>query len=233
MSISSPTPTSSSTSFSTPVATVTNLLALTTPFFQKPECASIWTLSHVSTHDTNGVATTVAFLASDVDDERFTSCQPSGWGSVVPASRFSFSPAVCPSDWTYYSMASTYHEGITFTTAYCCAGGFALGSGFPDSPYLTTGVPCLRDAAGDVSTAGTLLDQVHEAWHISWAASDTSSLSPALPEITSDMHVDTWVPGQTITPGMYDNTRYRHDGPQIPKSAFWFLVVGVVDSQGK
>ena len=120
MSLSSPTPTSSSTSLSTPGATVTNVLALTTPFVQKPDCASIWGLTNIRTH-VEGVATTVAILVSNVDDERFPSCQPSGWDSVIPTSRFSFSPAVCPSDWTYYRMASEAQAGTTSTTAYCCA----------------------------------------------------------------------------------------------------------------
>lgn len=122
MSLSSPTPTSSSTSLSKPGGTATNVLALTTPFVQKPDCESIWALSHVASYEDDGHLTSEAFLASDADDERFTSCQPPGWASVVPASRFSFSPAVCPSNWTYYDMASTTNAGTTFTTAYCCAG---------------------------------------------------------------------------------------------------------------
>ncbi|KFY35215.1 hypothetical protein V495_08046, partial [Pseudogymnoascus sp. VKM F-4514 (FW-929)] len=214
MPLSSPTPTSSSTSLSKPGGTATNVLALTTPFVQKPDCESIWTLSHVSSYSDDGRLTSVAFLASDVDDERFTSCQPPGWASVVPASRFSFSPAVCPSNWTYYDMASTTNAGTTFTTAYCCASGFYPRSAYSDPTYLATGVPCFREAsAGDVSTTGSLLDQVHEAWHISWAASDTSTLSPTLPEITADMLIGAWVPGESIIPGKYDRESNHHDGP--------------------
>lgn len=111
--------TRSSTSLLTANTTVTNVLALTTPFVQKPDCAAVWALTDFTTY-VAGVPTTVTILVSDVNDERFTSCQPSGWGSVIPTSRFSFSPAVCPSDWTYYHMASEYHPA-TFSTAYCCA----------------------------------------------------------------------------------------------------------------
>ncbi|KFX87783.1 hypothetical protein O988_09293 [Pseudogymnoascus sp. VKM F-3808] len=250
MSLSSPTPTSSSTSLSKPGGTATNVLALTTPFVQKPDCESIWALSHVSSYEDDGHLTSVAFLASDADDERFTSCQPPGWASVVPASRFSFSPAVCPSNWTYYDMASTTNAGTTFTTAYCCASEFYPRSYYLDPPYLATGVPCWRDArAGDVSS---LLAQAHEAWHISWAASDTSTLSLALPEITSGMHVYSWVPGETISPGAYDgesnhHESNNHDGPQCcvvfhrvkktERRERWLaeheLTTNVVDSQGK
>ena len=68
---------------------------------------------------------------------------------------------------------------------------------------------------------------MHEAWHITWAASDTSTLSPTLPEITSDMLVVTWVPGESIPPGVYDREYVIRDGLQIPNAAFWFMIVGL------
>ncbi|KFY68177.1 hypothetical protein V496_01244, partial [Pseudogymnoascus sp. VKM F-4515 (FW-2607)] len=215
--------TRSSTSLLTANTTVTNVLALTTPFVQKPDCAAVWALTDFTTY-VAGVPTTVTILVSDVNDERFTSCQPSGWGSVIPTSRFSFSPAVCPSDWTYYHMASEYHPA-TFSTAYCCASGFSLAMNLYQFPYPDSELPCIRLViAGSVSMMGTLLDdagstqlftqgtQVHNAWHISWAASDTSTLSPALPELTSSKFVPTWVPGESIPPGMYDREQNIHDG---------------------
>jgi hypothetical protein len=109
-----------------PTTIATKLLALTTPFVQRPECASVWDLTSVSSNS-DGTSTTITILASDAADARFASCQPSAWDNIVPTSRFSFSPAVCPSGWTYYAMAST--ESIaanekdisTYSTAYCCA----------------------------------------------------------------------------------------------------------------
>lgn len=107
-------------------------------------------------------------------------------------------------------------------------------------PYPDSELPCIRLViAGSVSMMGTLLDdagstqlftqgtQVHNAWHISWAASDTSTLSPALPELTSSKFVPTWVPGESIPPGMYDREQNIHDGVQIPQSLLWFLMVGL------
>lgn len=111
---------------STPSPTATKLLTLTTPFVQRPDCASIWDLTSVPSR-VSGVSTSVTILVSDAADEGFASCQPSGWDSIVPANRFSFSPAVCPSGWTYYAMASTVsvadngRDESTFSTAYCCA----------------------------------------------------------------------------------------------------------------
>lgn len=95
--------------------TATALQALTTPFVQRPECASVWDLTSVSL-DINGTATTVTILASDAADARFAACQPSGWDNAVPTERFAFSPAVCPSGWTYYFMAATK----SYSTAFCC-----------------------------------------------------------------------------------------------------------------
>ncbi|OBT84114.1 hypothetical protein VE02_07755 [Pseudogymnoascus sp. 03VT05] len=46
--------------------------------------------------------------------------------------------------------------------------------------------------------------QAHQAWHITWEASDTSTLTPSLPELTSNKHVPTWKPGEIIEKGMYD-----------------------------
>jgi hypothetical protein len=52
----------------------------------------------------------------------FTSCQPSGWDSVTPESRFSFSPAVCPSGWATWEIGTTTREqdDEIVTTAWCC-----------------------------------------------------------------------------------------------------------------
>lgn len=111
----------------TATATVTALLGLTTPFVQQPSCTDIWELTTVSTL-TYGSSTTYAVLASNSADARFASCQPSGWANVVTQSRFSFSPAVCPSGWTYYDMAATIVATAptgpfpTHSAAYCCAG---------------------------------------------------------------------------------------------------------------
>ncbi|KFZ20633.1 hypothetical protein V502_03115 [Pseudogymnoascus sp. VKM F-4520 (FW-2644)] len=217
---------------STPSPTATKLLTLKTPFVQRPDCASIWDLTSVPLR-VSGVSTSVTILVSDAADERFASCQPSGWDSIVPASCFSFSPAVCPSGWTYYAMASTVsvadngRDESTFSTAYCCASGHSLGTGLSDFPIATMTPPCYRRVdAGEVSIMGTLSHgagstrlftegiQAHQAWHISWGASDTSTLTPSLPELTSKKLIPTWVPGETIEKGMYD--RDHGDDEAVP-----------------
>lgn len=70
---------------------------------------------------------------------------------------------------------------------------------------------------------------VHEGWAITWAKSDTATMTPKLPTLTSEMTVPTWTPGQKIEDGEYD--RYRDDTQSseefFGKDLYWFLVVGV------
>ena len=78
-------------------------------------------------------------------------------------------------------------------------------------------------AASSVSTIRTLM--LHEAWSISWDASDTSTLTPKLPSLTNNMEVPTWTPGEDIPKGRYDESPVD-DGP-LSDSTGRFLVIGL------
>lgn len=69
---------------------------------------------------------------------------------------------------------------------------------------------------------------VHQGWAITWAASDTETLTPKLPTLTSSMRLPTWTPGQNIKGGAYDPS---HQGQSTREyfgdSLFYFLVVGM------
>ncbi|OBT84624.1 hypothetical protein VE02_05443 [Pseudogymnoascus sp. 03VT05] len=93
-----------STNTTTPIPK--SLLALTTPFTPPPNCANIFTTTRTLTsyHQNNFTTTTLTILYSDPNNAGFTQCQPPGWDSVVPESRFHFSPAVCPDQWTAYAL---------------------------------------------------------------------------------------------------------------------------------
>lgn len=91
--------------------------AMTTPFVQVDECASAMVLTTITTNPYS-TPTTITVLASDAAAPAFSSCQPSGWDKDAGSDDLlSFSPAVCPSNWTYYEMSTTKH----YSTAYCCA----------------------------------------------------------------------------------------------------------------
>ncbi|KAJ4303949.1 hypothetical protein N0V88_001550 [Collariella sp. IMI 366227] len=93
-------------------------------------------------------------------------------------------------------------------------------------------IPCMSNFGRFDSTYGTLLTDgmtdgllMHEAWKVSWAASDTSTLSLSLPALTSGWTLDTWTPGETVirvTPNPTDPTR---DG--APHENDKFLTIGV------
>lgn len=100
------------TDTATAAATPTQLLALTTPFKQPRGCDSHWERTGILS--TEGDTSTVPVLLS----KAVPSCYPSGWGDVVPESRWHFNPAVCPSGWTYYNMGEDGVKG--HSTAFCC-----------------------------------------------------------------------------------------------------------------
>lgn len=121
-----------STSASESTSTVPEAFAaLTTPFVQPSECGSIWEVTSDTLPPWREISGTVTILASDAADERFASCQPSGWDNGGESSILHFSPAVCPSGWTYFNM----QQGRDYTTlslkdlllastssyAYCCS----------------------------------------------------------------------------------------------------------------
>lgn len=53
-------------------------------------------------------------------------------------------------------------------------------------------------------TPSNEVTMVHQPWAVTWAASDTATLTPELPTITSSMTVPTWTPGETIPDGRWD-----------------------------
>ncbi|KAH6856632.1 hypothetical protein B0I37DRAFT_79822 [Chaetomium sp. MPI-CAGE-AT-0009] len=212
-------------------ATVTALLALTTPFVAPPGCPS-FTATSFNTSAVDGVG---AVLVADDP-----SCLPKGWADVVPESRMNFDPAVCPSGWVYHSMAVSYD----LFTAFCCDSGYTYldfeHRGSEIAPEeITNG--CGRWTSGLNSDSGsdapsitdadaassTLL--IHNAWAITWAESDIPNLTPQPPTLTNSMLVPTWIPGEVIPDGKYDRSPSGVDRPKLlPENAGeWFLLVGM------
>ncbi|KAK2768308.1 hypothetical protein FQN54_000161 [Arachnomyces sp. PD_36] len=213
-------PTSSGVTGITTTTAPPALSALTTQFRQGTECASIWGMI-TTVQRTNSEDTTLTILTSNANDPHFASCQPSGWDAG--SDRFSFSPAVCPSSWTYFDMAGfvfthMYEFPVTTMTAQCVR-SFSAGE--------TTIVETI---SGSLNSARSFTEgiQVHQPWHISWSPSD--DLPFPLPELTSDKLVPTWVPGETIPPGKYDYNNYPTGsdmGLGLHDKFFAFMVIGL------
>ncbi|KAF6800983.1 hypothetical protein CMUS01_15526 [Colletotrichum musicola] len=67
---------------------------------------------------------------------------------------------------------------------------------------------------------------MHEAWAVTWDATDTSTLTPKLPTLTSSMRVPKWTPGQKIRKGEYDP--YHSYAVEIFSSpVLYFLMIGM------
>ncbi|KAM0326925.1 hypothetical protein ACHAQA_006045 [Verticillium albo-atrum] len=219
-----------SSSSTSAAATVTALLAITTPFVLPSDCPRFTSINV----DTSIEGVAAVLVADDVP-----SCFPDGWADVVPESRMYFNPGVCPSGWVYHDMGNG--EASDKFRAYCCDSGFDYLS-FNHSELVTKDIfnACGRwtsrldsgfgsDASNmtsDNAAGSTLL--AHKAWSIAWYSSDISSLTPQPPSITNDMLVPTWTPGEVIPDGKYDlspngdNVNYF-----LPENVQWFLMIGM------
>ncbi|WQF78890.1 hypothetical protein CDEST_03904 [Colletotrichum destructivum] len=68
---------------------------------------------------------------------------------------------------------------------------------------------------------------VHDPWAVTWAASDTATLTPKLPALTNSVALPTWTPGQVIPDSVYEPPRAHNDGLQISQSAYLFICIGI------
>ncbi|KAL2847061.1 hypothetical protein BJX68DRAFT_268361 [Aspergillus pseudodeflectus] len=175
-------------------ATATQLLSFTTPFSEPGGCHV--NVQRTLTQVVSGTTSTLRYLISDPALPEFTSCQPSGWDSVIPESRFSFSPAVCPSGWAMWEIGTTTRkqDDEAVTTAWCCSSDYILYP-FDDYPLTNPGFskPCTGLSSIAAPPGSAPIDHLHHPWHITWHASDAagSLLTLAPPTLTAA--------GETIT----------------------------------
>lgn len=108
--------------------------------------------------------------------------------------------------------------------------GYALATSLYPSNRCGKFARDIEDDMGEDSSDANLgkTVMVHQGWAITWAASDTATLTPKLPTLTSSMRVPTWTPGQNIKGGAYDP---YHPSPStreyLSDGVFYFLVVGL------
>ncbi|CAK7207074.1 hypothetical protein SEUCBS139899_009882 [Sporothrix eucalyptigena] len=244
------TPTSPESPIPTTEATGTSLLALTTPFVQTGSCNNLYSTTYAyatggSAKGSNGsnvsngsngpnAFPSITVYVSDTANPSFTACQPSGWANVAPRLRNSFSPAVCPSDWTaYYIRPET--NGDTGKTAVavatCCtrdhspvhfpSGISVAGVGVSPCMSTTTGTVMQTDAKNtDTFAVDATTYHVHAPYTVAWQHSDIKHLSPRPPDMTCDQRLPSWSPGPTI-PSLECNVE-QHPNPALP-----FLMIGL------
>ncbi|KAF5010996.1 hypothetical protein FDECE_2866 [Fusarium decemcellulare] len=243
-------------------ATATSRIALTTPYEQPRSCPSNW--KRTTAAWTQDGSSAVPALMSDP----ISTCYPSGWDDTEAGSRFSFSPAVCPSGWVYWKMARETDSSPASSTAYCCERFDLLQKAHSKetkpatSDYTfdwvggaqqlaSTLVPnqCTRwvksttgmsDEDGTITATASDLEQndsvitpdgtlmVHQAWAITWAASDTAYLSPQPPALYSGETVGSWDPHESVPSDRPEEEPVNdHANMYISNSAVWFLMVGL------
>lgn len=186
--------------------------SLITQFVQPASCASLFAVFSTEFPTNTINPTTTTFFTSDASNPSFSTCQPSGWDQAS----FSFSPAVCPSSWTYFSMSTTIYDKVPVSVAACCARfvhhitfekkreyKLIFPSSFANSGYeleighryYTDGYACVTSTRNPLHTAVTA--SVHSPWHVAWQASDTTKFSFSLPSIPTGSSIESWAPGQT------------------------------------
>ncbi|KAH7035831.1 uncharacterized protein B0I36DRAFT_361157 [Microdochium trichocladiopsis] len=196
--------------------------AVTTPFVQRPECASRFITTefvHTVRHSSLSTTTRVTLFVSDTHGGG-SECAGQPDGS-------SWSPAVCPQSWTAWNMGpwvinQVDAEGNQFS-AVCCASGYRPMDG---SPYTRDDwdLDALLDDWSGICTSGgrgsveltaaappithtvSNLDHVsvHQGLFIAWRQLDVSSLTPAPPSLglCTAAALASWAPGLPDDPAL-------------------------------
>ncbi|KAK4161209.1 hypothetical protein QBC43DRAFT_323957 [Cladorrhinum sp. PSN259] len=233
------------TTLTTPVSPTKTYSGLTTPFVPpNPTCTNIFNTTVLTTSfwwngDMHKIST-LTVLVSDAGDPRFSRCMPAGWDPRVPETAtqmFEFSPAVCPESWTMHYVRSVSPD---LSTANCCAPGFKYHHP-TDLPGIYYSMGCFSDPGATPSSniwdyqtrfgKGTMV--AHNAWRVSWASSDLSTMSPLPPPDLTRWAYDSWPtddPSQ-ITTGTAWPTPTGFDAPppghrsKSPSVVFIVLII--------
>ncbi|KAK2775159.1 TTL domain-containing protein [Colletotrichum kahawae] len=242
------TATTTTPSNATTTASSISLLTITTPWVEPSDCSSQWTTSYVSYEMYGGTTVTLKFTVSNPA----ASCYPSGWDGFGPEHRLRFSPGVCPDGWVYSHMAEP--TTLVASTAHCCQEFVILHilditranpltqirrfRGFtrewhPSSGLSTSGPLCAKSEWTTSGTRSAPRTLMHDAWIVTWAKSDTATLTPKLPTLTSSMTVWTWTPGEEIPKGRYERrSLVNDDGPPSAVSPYFAPFLAALHEAG-
>ncbi|KAJ6779560.1 hypothetical protein PWT90_10012 [Aphanocladium album] len=216
----------------TPTSSTTVALPpLTTIFIQPSNCASLFTgfnFTSTRTGSYKNSFTTWTASQSNTADPRFSSCNPPGWD----VAGFTFSPAVCPSGWIYYSASQAAPDSRqrAHSLASCCARGYTYeslpSSGLPSRRCVreaeaTNSIPIVGNQTiyeeSNDESAKTLF--VHQPFVVQWHKTETKRLPFALPDLPSNGFLPKWTPG--TTPDIVSCS------PWWPASLCWSVVAAV------
>ncbi|CEJ89736.1 hypothetical protein VHEMI05561 [[Torrubiella] hemipterigena] len=203
---------STSNPSSTPIQTAPPP-SLITQFTQPSECVNLFhvvtekaSLETYINNSSRNLTTTI--LTSDSNDNRFSSCQPSGWDKA----HFTFSPGLCASGWVYKELQATVLSTATISTAHCCAPDYNLQVKGPEYNGV---LQCKK-----IKVEGSHYEtHLHDAWVVKWQASDKLPIS--LPNLPTGYTVPSWQPGESAKLSPVDgyepgNARDRIESLVVP-----------------
>ncbi|KAH9236404.1 hypothetical protein K456DRAFT_1761013 [Colletotrichum gloeosporioides 23] len=205
------------------LATATMPLTVTTPFVAPSDCSTQWKITNVPVPMSSGTTLMTPVLVYDPS----ASCYPSGSFDRAPETRLNFRPGLCPDGWIYHNMAVASSGA---STAYCCDRDF--GFRFFDGYVYATSIfseRCGRYASATAfgsTVSGNKTLMLHEAWAVTWDASDTPTLTPQLPTLTNSMFVPVWTPGDNIPDGIYEHDEAK-DGHAMGQTICMVLLIGL------
>ncbi|KAF3799804.1 hypothetical protein GCG54_00009993 [Colletotrichum gloeosporioides] len=197
-------------------ATFTLPLTITTPFVAPSDCSTQWRTTSVHLPVTSGTSLKTPILVY----EPSTSCYPSGSFDLAPENRLNFRPGVCPDGWVYHNMAVASSGA---STAYCCDRFVSI---YATSIFAERCGRYASASAFGATVSGDKTLMVHEAWAVTWCASDTPTLTPQLPTLTNSMFMPVWTPGDRIPDGIYDHDEGK-DGNAMSKTVHLVFLIGL------
>ncbi|KAJ4152853.1 hypothetical protein LMH87_009373 [Akanthomyces muscarius] len=149
-------------------------------------------------------------------------------------------PAVCPSAWTAYDLQieAAGSGNSRLSSAWCCPSGFTP-TGNAEYYQGSAIRACAQTLAQNTSLSSAWKDHGRELittqlletpWLITWAKSDTKTLSPRPPSLgdrCTRAEISTWVPGAKVSESDRICYQSEHGPDWLGSSLFWFLVVGL------
>ncbi|KAL2842584.1 hypothetical protein BJX68DRAFT_270523 [Aspergillus pseudodeflectus] len=235
---------------------------LTTPFVPSESCVDKFqTTSYITSFPWDDFSTTTlrvlvseeadSCLPSGWNDSPASEFQASP--AVCPSAWTAYNLGA-----TVFVERSPVTRSVTASTAFCCSSGFTLSylSGIPiadtaanacfqpittdttsTSPASTASTTTNSDERATIRTTNTANPfpdglRVHEAWHITWEASDVSTLSPSPPDLGSctTVALPSWVPGEPVDSDSLacrsTNNGASHSSDS-DTALFRFLVIGI------
>ncbi|KAJ6779794.1 hypothetical protein PWT90_01486 [Aphanocladium album] len=214
-------------STATPAMTATPS-PMTTPFVFPDSCIGNWdyTATHITDHTTH-----LRIFDIGTDSDACNHGQTLNIDNGDLAVRFS--PGVCPSGWTAYDLEIEQSAAgqSRKSSATCCPSGFTTSPAYRGGGGACTQIVSQTEPNNtDYFDSRNETIRVESMWLITWAKSDTKSMSPRPPSLGGDCtgaEIHTWVPGAKVKDGQRFCSRPESGGEPFSNPGIMFMMVGL------